>query len=206
MGDKRKENYDDWWRCEISFQPDLDELFGVTHTKQEIKQSEALNQILCPALEQTAKTLNARVRQKFIELKKNEPIVHSRQSLERTDVYLPGLKANGGEEYSGKLAEKFKGFDYTIKVEKRPGYPFFEVQTMDNRLELNINEEHPFYHKLYRPLSQRKVDNPADFMKLLEMLIFAAARSEAIFKGTQEESAILKFKSEWGANIKTFMS
>jgi hypothetical protein len=206
MGDKRKENYDDWWRCEISFQPELDELFGVTHTKQEIKQSEALNQILCPALEQTAKTLNARVRQKFTDLKKTEPIVHSRQSLERTDVYLPGLKTDGDEAYLEQLAEKFKGFDYTIKVEKRTGHPFFEVQTKDNRLELNINEEHPFYLQLFRPLSQRKVSNPADFMKLLEMLIFAAARSEATFKGTQEESVILKFKTEWGANIKTFMS
>src|SRR5262249_40513698 len=26
MGDKRKENYDDWWRCEVEFQPELDEL------------------------------------------------------------------------------------------------------------------------------------------------------------------------------------
>ncbi|MDB5143417.1 MAG: hypothetical protein JWQ66_2130 [Mucilaginibacter sp.] len=206
MGDKRKENYDDWWRCEISFQPELDELFGVTHTKQEIKQSEILNQILCPDLEQTAKTLNARVRQKFIDLKKNEPIVHSKQSLERTDVYLPGLRSDSDQGYFNELAEKFKGFNYTIKVEKRTGYPFFEVQTKENRLELNINEEHPFYLQLFRPLSQRRINNPADFMKLLEMLIFAAARSEASFKGTQEESVILKFKTEWGANIKTFMS
>jgi hypothetical protein len=36
MGSKRRENYDDWWRCEVSFEPSLDELFGVTHTKQGI--------------------------------------------------------------------------------------------------------------------------------------------------------------------------
>ena len=24
MGSKRKENYDDWWRCEVSFKPELD--------------------------------------------------------------------------------------------------------------------------------------------------------------------------------------
>jgi hypothetical protein len=29
MGTKRRENYDDWWRCEICFQPELDEMFGV---------------------------------------------------------------------------------------------------------------------------------------------------------------------------------
>ena len=43
MGSKRKENYDDWWRCEIAFfTPELDELFGVTHTKQKVNPTEAL--------------------------------------------------------------------------------------------------------------------------------------------------------------------
>ncbi len=37
MGKKRKENYDDWWRCEICFEPELDEIFGVTNTKQGIR-------------------------------------------------------------------------------------------------------------------------------------------------------------------------
>ena len=34
MGKKRKENYDDWWRYEIDFAPVLDDLFGITYTKQ----------------------------------------------------------------------------------------------------------------------------------------------------------------------------
>ncbi len=37
MGTKRRENYDDWWRCEIRFDPILDEAFGITHTKQQIR-------------------------------------------------------------------------------------------------------------------------------------------------------------------------
>jgi len=94
MGEKRKENYDDWWRCEISFQPELDEVFGVTHTKQEIKETEFMKGILVPDFEQTARSLNNRVRLKFIELKKSQPNVFSKQQLERTDVYLPGLKLN----------------------------------------------------------------------------------------------------------------
>ena len=32
MGGKRRENYDDWWRCEVQFEPVLDEHFGITHT------------------------------------------------------------------------------------------------------------------------------------------------------------------------------
>ena len=39
MGGKRKENYDDWWRCEIEFDPSLDEHFGITINKQGIRPS-----------------------------------------------------------------------------------------------------------------------------------------------------------------------
>ena len=37
MGAKRRENYDDWWRCEINFEPTLDEQFGITNAKQGIR-------------------------------------------------------------------------------------------------------------------------------------------------------------------------
>ena len=69
MGSKRKENYDDWWRCEIKFDPNLDELFGITHTKQQISPSDYLKEILNPELELIAKTLNARGKRKSPEAK-----------------------------------------------------------------------------------------------------------------------------------------
>lgn len=46
MGKKRRQNYDDWWRCEISFDPDLDEWFGVNHSKQDIRPTRELRAIL----------------------------------------------------------------------------------------------------------------------------------------------------------------
>src|SRR5439155_17466117 len=69
MGQKRKENYDDWWRCEVHFEPALDELFGVTHTKQEIHPTEKLLSILVPDLEKIARELNARARRAFLKVK-----------------------------------------------------------------------------------------------------------------------------------------
>src|SRR6202042_181067 len=69
MGSKRKENYDDWWRCEISFSPDLDELFGVTHTKQRIYPAEMLESILTPDLERIARELNSLVRRRYLAVR-----------------------------------------------------------------------------------------------------------------------------------------
>ena len=55
-------NYDDGWRCEVCFQPDLDELFGVTHTKQEVHLTERLLSLLEPDNERIARKLNGRAR------------------------------------------------------------------------------------------------------------------------------------------------
>jgi hypothetical protein len=62
MGGKRRQNYDDWWRCEISFEPVLDEAFGITHTKQQIRPAVHLKEALTPFIEQAARELHGRVR------------------------------------------------------------------------------------------------------------------------------------------------
>src|SRR5262249_28800131 len=58
MGSKHRENYDDWWRCEIQFDPILDEAFGITHTKQQVRPQVHLVEALTPDLEGTARVLN----------------------------------------------------------------------------------------------------------------------------------------------------
>jgi hypothetical protein len=69
MGTKRKENYDDWWRCEIEFDPSLDEHFGITINKQGIRPSATLREALEPELESIARLLNGRVREAFEDVK-----------------------------------------------------------------------------------------------------------------------------------------
>ena len=69
MGNKRKENYDDWWRCEVQFSADLDELFGVTNTKQGVHPTEEIKSILSPDIERIAHELNGRVRRRYLRVK-----------------------------------------------------------------------------------------------------------------------------------------
>lgn len=203
MGDKRKENYDDWWRCEISFQPELDELFGVTHTKQEIKQTETLNGILIPDIEQISRILNNRVRLKFIELKKSCPNLYSKQQLEDGDTYLSGLAKT---KYSNSGNRKRKGLEYEIEVKELEDDLFFDVKEEKNKLILQINKNHIFYHKVFKTLHDRKINDTVRLVKILEIVLFAAARSEFQFVNSREEKTIDRFKQEWSSNIKTFMS
>lgn len=62
MGGKRHENYDAWWRCEVSFHPVLDELFGITNSKQAISPRGELLDMLGQHLEPIGRGLNNRVR------------------------------------------------------------------------------------------------------------------------------------------------
>lgn len=57
MGRKRRQNYDDWWRCEVRFNPELDDLFGVTHTKQGINPTSELLSFLVPHTEAVARAV-----------------------------------------------------------------------------------------------------------------------------------------------------
>src|SRR5439155_23964328 len=69
FGEKRKDNYEDWWRCELRFEPSLDEAFGITHTKQQIRPTHDLVQAIAPDIEATAKVLNRKVREAHEQLK-----------------------------------------------------------------------------------------------------------------------------------------
>jgi len=208
MGEKRKENYDDWWRCEISFHPDLDEVFGVTHTKQEIKETEFMIDILTPDLEQVARSLNNRVRLQFIELKKNKPGTLSKQQLERTDVYLPEIKAKTIDDEEESLFEtvQTKGLKYEIIAKELEHDIFFDVEHINNKVVLAVNTSHLFYDKIFKALHDRKIKSATDFLKIIELIIFAAARSELSFNGKKDSAAISDFKKEWSSQLKTFIS
>jgi len=206
MGDKRKENYDDWWRCEISFSPDLDEAFGVTHTKQEIKQTEFMNGILIPDLEQTARALNNRVRLKFITLKTIQPILHAKELLEKTDVYQPALKNRPKTEVNTEDPERPWGLRYKILTKELDHDLFFDVSEKKDYIILTINKAHIFYDKVFKQLHERKINSTGAFLGILEILMFAAARSEFSFIGRKESDAITNFKREWSSQLKTFIS
>jgi hypothetical protein len=206
MGDKRKENYDDWWRCEISFQPELDEVFGVTHTKQEVNEIEYMTRILVPDLEQTARALNNRVRLSFIELKKSHPNTIAKAQLERTDVYQPAItnfkKLIGHEG----LHHTIKAMKYKIVTKDLSTDIFFDIAQDQKNIVLTINTAHLFYDKVFKALHEKRINSAVDFIRILEFVMFAAGRSELTLINTKNSNVINDFKREWSSQLKTFIS
>ena len=157
MGEKRRENYDDWWRCEVRFEPCLDEQFGITHSKQTIVPSEKLLQLLVPDLEPIGRALNSRIRQRFDLVRSTQPLGAAERQAARADPALPPLPKRKDMVPDALLdlinsAEHANGTSqYRILASELPSTAAFETVLRGGRLILLLNSRHPLYRDLYGP-------------------------------------------------------
>jgi Histidine kinase-, DNA gyrase B-, and HSP90-like ATPase len=213
MGQKRRENYDDWWRCEVRFDPDLDELFGVTHTKQEIHPTENLSSILTPDIERVARELNGRVRKAFVVVKASGHIQReSERFAARFDNLIePPPQATRAIKTSTALRRggrgRVGGLEYRLQMKKLDELAFFVPTLEGARLTVVLNEQHPFVrHACAAALANGNKCSDAG-QRYLELMILAASRAEvllAIDKKTQ--SWINEFRKSWSNILATFLS
>jgi hypothetical protein len=214
MGAKRRENYDDWWRCEVRFDPCLDELFGMTHAKQAIVPSEDLLRVLTPDLEPIARALNSRVRQQFELAKAAASLTAAERQAARADRSLPSLRRSG-EAVPRGLADLVRKADqalgeadapYQIMAAELPSTRAFEVVAHEGRLLLLLNSRHPLYRDLYGPLAASDSSRDQDVAKQVALTVLAAARAEVATWRRAERTQARSFRQTWGDVLATFMT
>lgn len=169
MGGKRRENYDDWWRCEIEFEPGLDEHFGITINKQGIRPSALLREAIEPELEAIARLLNARVRQAFEDVKFQAAAEKSCKIAAAADQDLPVIASRGR---SGAI-------QYRIGSEALPITTMFSSKLSQRTLSLTLNADHPAFAALYQPLQAIEGDIGAELRTSIELFLLSFARSAA---------------------------
>jgi len=212
MGTKRRESYDDWWRCEIRFDPALDDAFGISHTKQQIRPSENLVEALTPIIEDTAKALNSRARHKYLVLKteKNygeaEKIaarhhgrlrpISKRAGLARDTNLLADL-ANRNVRVRDALADDNVKPKYLIVPDDQVSEPFYKAVISDRLLVAVLNSNHLFYRKLYEPLVNQSALESGKMALIINLMLLSAIRAEASFNGRDERKLLAKFRKEW---------
>lgn len=207
MGMKRKENYDDWWRCEIAFEPDLDELFGVTHTKQSINPGEIIQDILTPDIENIARLLNRRVRDHFIELKSqaikplsritevNDHLIEKpklNKSLKSSTIYFPSI-------YNKKSS--FANVKYNVKYEDISSEHLFTISYSHKELTININKKHIIFEKFIGFSSENSFE-VKNFGLLLELIIASMSRAYINLDSSSNRKTISNYNLGW-SNILT---
>jgi hypothetical protein len=197
MGAKRRENYDDWWRCEIRFDPDLDDAFGITHTKQQIRPKEYLSEALQPIIEDTAKALNSRVRQKHLNLKTEKVGVEAEKlAAKRHDRLrpIPNAKGRSGDtralsDLAGRharvkdaLAQKGPETKYLLIQDEQDSGQFYKPLVSDGVLVAVLNSNHLFFQKFYEPLVGQSGLDQAKASHVINLMLLAATRAEALLK------------------------
>lgn len=215
MGTKRKENYDDWWRCEVQFDTDLDELFGVTHTKQGIHPTEEILNVLAPDMERIAHDIHSRVRSRFLKLKANE-VISPAQFLATSRDYLlePPSKemktANDISKYrvgnglNINLKRLLPGLTYRIEHKPVREISFFIPLILNKEIVLILNEEHPFYQKVYTPALEA-TSIIKTFRLSLELMLFAAARAEHSARSGIQKGWAIKYRESWSNILAAFL-
>lgn len=208
MGTKRKENYDDWWRCEVGFDPDLDELFGVTHTKQEIHPTEELVGVLTPDIERIARELNSRARKAFMVVKSILPRRPSEAQAQKLDGFFdpPPSLAKKLQLTPVRALRRTNGMEYQLHVKSIEDVSFFVPSVSDHRLAVLLNKDHPFYDRFFGRFWKSGHKGQREVAKFIEFLILAAARAETAAKDRNERRWAKNFRESWSNILAAFLS
>ncbi len=186
---------DSWWSCEIYFNPALDELFGVTHTKQQTKLSERIRTTIEKDINANIATLADIIvsrgkKQHAANTKMAEEIAKDQDKFLRTSPAIrdkqPEVISKEIREYAEEKATDEKSLEdimndlqerpFLMDFENLPGAPFYRVRTYGKSTVVTLNREHPFFEKLYEPLC----DSAPASKTALELLLFALAKSETL--------------------------
>jgi hypothetical protein len=190
MGSKRRENYDDWWRCEIAFDPALDEAFGVTFNKQGIRPNPELVGLLAPDLEANARELNRRVRAEFAAISEPRPSRAARAATRR-EPFLPPQNAT---------TTRSPVNEYRLDTRDLPTGNFFAIDDRNGRRTVILNRLHPFYDRVY---SLTKED-AARFG--LESLLLSAVRALDAAPGVEEAAWAERIQTAWSDALAAIVS
>ncbi len=216
MGSKHRENYDDWWRCEIQFDPVLDEAFGMAHTKQQARPQGHLIEALTPDLEATARALNGRARKAHLAVKVGERFSEAERVANERDHLLRPLPAKADPKAkalmkdleknhpilrrsSGAKASRYSIVEGTVK-----NTCFFTYAHDGERLVVVLNPDHPFYREIYKPLADGDSPRDQQLRAKLELLLLSAARSEASVTG--KVPALARHRLEWSNTLAAFLN
>jgi hypothetical protein len=190
MGGKRRENYDDWWRCEIRFEPALDEMFGVTNNKQGVAPTHALRTILEPELEAIARQLNTRVRRAFQALRAS--VKRPAKRLSQADCYLPPAPGDSGKGNR----------EYVFRAEPLASGAFYVLKRRGRTMAIVMNTRHPLHRVLYEPSKRRR--DPLE-VRIVERMIAAAARAELQGRTKAERKVLEQHRNAWGDALAAFL-
>lgn len=220
FGKKRRENYDDWWRCEVQFDPVLDDAFGITHTKQQVRPRPHLIESLGNDMESIARLLSARARTAHHEVKIAERFSESEKRATQKDHLLTPLPRflrprdrhvlsilgrSSRQAMTGKMAN-LDSAEYRIVPAALSETAFFNYARDGRGVVLVMNPEHPFYKLVYSRLLDSETSKDVALRSQIDLLLLAAARTEAMLNEEHSIKVTETFRNGWSDTLATFLN
>lgn len=214
---------DTWYRAEIRFEPELDEVFGVTHTKQhaQIKVGSGIYEKLREAIAGNVNTLKdmivARgkkahqaktsraeeaVQKVLPRLKPIEELQDKAQDAVTAEVqeFVGQRSADGSPQKAKLLEERLHAFPVIIEYESLPGAPFYRTKVVGRTIVVLIITHHRFYERVYR-----RMESESPLGKTgLDLVLMALARSEALGSDDTREWYDDQ-RHEWSQHLRAFL-
>lgn len=214
MGKKRRDSYDDWWRCEVSFDPELDALFGITYAKQQISPRRDLLAVLTPDLEAVGRALNSRIRNRFRHMKYTVSLNEAEKKAFRAHHRLPPLPPTVLHRWpvlTDSLRQYFIGeptarTPYRIAVGALDSTAAYELFSHDGQLFLILNDRHPFFRDLYTPLVKLGTDGQSELASYLALSMLALARVEAEITNPRLQAQSISSRQRWSDVLASFFN
>jgi hypothetical protein len=207
MGDKKRESYDAWWRCEVEFSPSLDEAFGLTFTKQQVRPSPQVLEALTPVVSPIAYALNQRARAAHHTLAaraRSTPTEARAAAVGERLGPLPAFECGANPELIDVLSRAYPELSLPSEgpalrlVEGDLGVgPLLHVARQGQRLVVAWNRSHTFYDSAYAPIATSSEPGAAERGAHLELLLVALARAEA--EAPEHSVALSAYRERWGA-------
>ncbi len=219
---------DAWYRVEIRFEPELDEVFGVTHTKQHarIASGSSIYERLGTAIVANVNTMKdmiiargtkAHHAEKSKTAKAEETVGKLAPRLKPIDelsdksafdaqaevkqfIEDRRMSTDAPPEVINQLEERLTKYPVVIEFEPLPGAPFYRTKMVGRSVVVLLNTRHPFYDRLYRRMEQ---ESPIG-KTCIDLTLMALARSEALASEEAREWYGDQ-RQEWSQHMKVFL-
>lgn len=216
---------DRWYRVEVRFDPELDEVFCVTHTKQHARIARG-----SPVFNQLESAIKANVNTLLgiIEHRKPKKVttgpLPAEELAKRVDPLLKPIERNqdkspdevrseivafvqgrveagASPEVAENLDRRLSEFPVIIELEHLPGAPFYRTKTVGDAVVAMLNTSHPFYERVYQRLEEQ-----SPVAKIgIDLMLMSLARSEEAASEEAREWYDAQ-RQEWSQNLKRFTS
>lgn len=213
---------DNWYRVEIRFDPELDEAFNVTHTKQHasIKTGSSIYERLREEISANvntmkdtivnrgkkahkAKTRAAEEAASKVEsrLKPIDGLAEKPQEDVDSEIHsFVGQRSDQPDEVVQELVERLARFAVLIEYETLPGAPFYRTKVVGRSIVVLINRHHQFYERVYRRIASESPLGKTG----IDLVLMGLARSE-VLSAPDAKSWYENERHEWSQHIKILL-